>query len=429
MSRLRSTVLGYYIPSFFEMHVDTYHNDMTINKLPPGDMTTLFHEYIHFLQDFTTYYGLNGIYVHSEYLHSVVNRIYSLNSNQVKVPFEIQDNRDNVLLNKQIKRLTEGDTTDKSILVVTDILEDEDSLMANPYLKTIPNVIINPESDMLVFGAEAIKENMAYLLERCCSPENFAKSPEFPYMAAERVADYYVNDFSKDPLVVLALCDMCLMSSNPGSCFVRVMKGIRDGVLSFSKPEEIYDHFYSQIAVFADGRQQSGLLVNYKHFLGIVESQLKSYLRDMPIVSSYYDWIDRLVAFALDWRENDPYFLLKMARHNDLATNGCFGKAVHDVGTPLMSNNNVGQYFKVVPQSAQVDMDVEYFKAFQEIENVFLEGNFECHLYDWCRQSPKSTPNHLCKSAPWRKCTDQQLCPYALTWRHWKLSNIEPVVK
>lgn len=73
MSRLRSTVLGYYIPSFFEMHVDTYHNDMTINKLPPGDMTTLFHEYIHFLQDFTTYYGLNGIYVHSQYLHSVVN--------------------------------------------------------------------------------------------------------------------------------------------------------------------------------------------------------------------------------------------------------------------------------------------------------------------------------------------------------------------
>lgn len=427
MSRLRSTVLGYYIPSFFEMHVDTYHNDMTINKLPPGDMTTLFHEYIHFLQDFTTYYGLNGIYVHSEYLHSVVNRIYSLNSNQLKVPFEIQDNRDNVLLNKQIKRLTEGDTTDKSILVVTDILEDEDSLMANPYMKTIPNVIINPESDMLVFGAEAIKENMAYLLERCCSPENYAKSPEFPYMAAERVADYYVNDFSKDPLMVLALCDMSLMSSNPGSCFVRVMKGIRDGELSFSKPEEIYDHFYSQIAVFADGRQQSGLLVNYKHFLGIVESQLKSYLRDMPIVSSYYDWIDRLVTFALDWRENDPYFLLKMARHNDLATNGCFGKAVHDVGTPLMSNNNKGQYFKVVPHGMAVDMNVEYFKAFQEIENIFLDGSCECHLYDWCQHSPNSTPNINCKTSPWEKCTDASMCPFALTWKHWKLSGIEPI--
>ena len=59
MSRLRSTVLGYYIPSFFEMHVDTYHNDMTINKLPPGDMTTLFYGYIHFLQDFTVNHQFN----------------------------------------------------------------------------------------------------------------------------------------------------------------------------------------------------------------------------------------------------------------------------------------------------------------------------------------------------------------------------------
>lgn len=60
MSKRRSTLLGFYVPSFFEMHVDTDQTDMTINKLPLKDMTTLFHEYIHFLQDFTTYYGLNG---------------------------------------------------------------------------------------------------------------------------------------------------------------------------------------------------------------------------------------------------------------------------------------------------------------------------------------------------------------------------------
>lgn len=409
------------------MHINTYHKDMTINKLPLNDMTTLFHEYIHFLQDFTTYYGLNGLYVHSEYLHSVVNRIYSQNSNQVQVPFKIQDNRDNVLLNSQIKCLTEGDAAEMSVLIITDIQEEEDTLMDNQYIQSIPNVIINPESDMIVFGAEAIKESMAYLMERCCSPQGYAKSPEFPYMSAEKVADYYVSNFSKDPLMTIALCDMCLMSSNPGSCFIRVLKDIRDGNLTFSKPEDIYDYFYGQVAVFADGRQQSSLLVNYKQFLGIVETQLKSYLRNMPIVSSYYDWIERLVAFALDWRENDRYFLLRMARHNDLATNDCFRKAVHDIGTPLMSNNNVGQYFKVVPHGASVGMDVEFFKAFQEIENIFLNGTFECHLFNWCSGSPNATPNNLCKTAPWLKCTEYQLCPFALTWRHWKLSNKVPV--
>ena len=68
MSRKLHKILGYYVPAFFEMHVDTDADDLTINKLKPFEMTVLFHEYIHFLQDFATYYGLNRIYVYSEYM-------------------------------------------------------------------------------------------------------------------------------------------------------------------------------------------------------------------------------------------------------------------------------------------------------------------------------------------------------------------------
>ena len=428
MSRIKSTVLGYYIPSFFEMHVNTYQKNMTINKLPLKDMTTLFHEYIHYLQDFTTYYGLSGLYVHSEFIHSVVNRIYKLGTNSVKVPFVINDNNDNVLLNQSIKRFTEGDSVEISKLSIINISEDKDQLCKNPYKSEIPNVIINPTTDMVVFGATAITENMAYLMERLCSPKGYVKSPEFPYMAAEMVADYYVPGFSDDSLMVLALCDMSLMGSNPGECFVGIMKGIRDGVLSFSKPEEIYDYFYSQTASFADGRNPSNLLSAFKSFLSDVESLLKSYIRDMPITKYYYEWIERLVKFAIEWRENDRYFLLNMARHNDLATNNYFGKAVHDVGTPLMSNNNPGEYYKVNPNGLSLEMNVEYFKAFQEIENTFLLASRSCSLYEWCKSSPNATPNNLCQTTPWKKCYEQRLCPYALVWKHWKLSGIEPVL-
>ena len=44
MPRLKSKELGCYIPSFFEMHVNTDCDDLTINKLPLKDMTVLFHE-------------------------------------------------------------------------------------------------------------------------------------------------------------------------------------------------------------------------------------------------------------------------------------------------------------------------------------------------------------------------------------------------
>lgn len=427
MTRLKSTVLGFYIPSFFEMHVNTSKDDMTINQLPLKDMTTLFHEYIHFLQDFTTIYGLGGIYVHSEYLHSVVNRIYNVPTKEFKVPFVINDNNDNVLLNKQIAALTLGDTSECITFEISDIVSGSDPLIKNPYLESVPNeIIISKNGDMWVFGAMAIMESMAYIMERCASPKGYVSSPEFPYMAAEKVANFIAPGFSDDPLMVLALCDMSLMSSNPGACFLRVMRGVRDGALHFDKPEDIYDHFYDQVAEYADGRPGSLLLSDFKKQLKVIESQLKSYLRDLPIVNAYYEWIDRLVAFALDWRENDRCFLLKMARHDDLATNGCFGYAISKVGTPLMSNNNPGAYYKITPEGATLDMDVEYLKAIHEIENVFLDASHECSMFVWCKNSPHATANELCQISPWAKCREEKLCPFALAWRHWNLGGRTP---
>lgn len=427
MPRLKSTELGYYIPSFFEMHVNTYCDDLTINKLPLKDMTVLFHEYIHFLQDFTTYYGLNAIYTYSEYLHSVVNRIYGIKTKGFPVPFNITDNTDNVLLNKQILNFTQGDTEECSPFSVDEVEEDVDELLPNAFMKNVPNVILNLNGDLRVFGAIAIMESMAYLMEQLCSPVGYEKSPDFPYRSAELVADYYVKDFSENPLMVLALCDMSLQSSNPGACFVRVMKGIRDGNVVFEKPEDIYDHFYNQISVTAYGTE-STLISHFKMLLSIVQNCMKSYLRDMPILKEYYDWIDHLVKFAINWREHDRYFLLKMARQNDLVNNGCWGYAVHEVGAPLMVNNN-GDYFKIPQSGSILGMDVEYFQAIRQIETLFETGKSACEMYNWCIKSPNATPNELCKTTPWSKCQEERLCPYALLWKHWNLKDRAPQMK
>lgn len=424
------TLLGYYMPSFFEMHIDTDVDDLTINRLPIRDMTVLFHEYIHFLQDISTYYGLNGIYVHSEYLHSVVNRIYKINDPNFYVPFDIKDNDDNVLLNKKIVTLTLGDS--KSTLTnfdIQDILEDKAQIsIANAYMNDIPEVTIYTQrNEYISFGASAIMENMADLLERLCSPDGYQKSPEFPYYAAEKVAAYYAPEFAKQPLNILASCDMSLQSSNPGACFVRVIKGISRGDVCFRKPEEIYDYFYRQIAVMGDGSTESYFLQAYKRMLSLVQASLKSYFVGIPYMIPYYDWIDSLISFSIDWRQNDRYFLLKMASCDNLVKNDCWGKAIHDIGTPLMSNNHLGHFFKVVRYGAKGEMDVEYLKAINEVRKVFEFESSSCSMYDWCKKSKDATPNELCKFAPWKKHSEQRLCPFALVWKHWHLAGRIPV--
>ena len=136
---------------------------MTINKMSERDVTVLFHEYIHFLQDITTYYGLNNLYVQSEYFHSVVNRVRG--NLQFHVPYMIEDNKDNVLLNQIVCKLTIGDYAEQEHYHVNSIDEMEEELIPNPFLKNVKSIVLNFDDDSLrSFGAIAIMESMAYIL-------------------------------------------------------------------------------------------------------------------------------------------------------------------------------------------------------------------------------------------------------------------------
>lgn len=71
-------------------------------------------------------------------------------------------------------------------------------------------------------------------------------------------------------------------------------------------------------------------------------------------------------------------------------------------------------------------MDVEYLRSIREINLLFEKGQIECSMLQWCQNSPESTPNEKCKKEPWEKSKEQNLCPYAMLWKHWNLSNKKP---
>jgi hypothetical protein len=424
----RHKLLGYYVPAFFEMHIDTESEDMIINQMPIEDATVLFHEYIHFLQDISSYYGLSRIYAYSEYLHKMICEIYNMSQADFQIPMTLLHSNDNVKLNNDLIRLTEGDVGNKATFSITDIKISEDKLEENVHLQTIPSVMLEfSDDDIATFGAGAISESMAYLLERLCSPNGYKTSPEYPYMAAEKVASFYDEEFAKDKLKILALCDMSLMSSNPGTCFVRVMKSIKKKELSFTSPEAVYDYFYESKTVKATGEETS-LIDAFITLQNTVVQCLKSYLKIEEINKAYYTWIDLITNFVIDWRQNHKYFLLTMARHKELFANGCFGYCIKKIGTPLMSNNIPGRYFKIPidEEYTESDMDVEYFKVIYQIEALLSKGKVSCDMYDWCCNSPSSTPNELCKTSPWLKVSEEELCPYAFLWKHWRLSKYKP---
>ena len=434
MVRKKNDIIGGYNPAFFEMQVKCSSINFDLNAMSSKDLTVFFHEYIHFLQDIITGYGLNNIYVYSEYLSSVLNRLYKQNKpSTFDVPYQINDNSDNVLLNRQVGNATLGDSYVPSHIQTANIVDieiDDYKLISNPNLPHIQQVTLclrtqQGEDEYYSFGALAIMENMAYLMERLCSPNSYIKSPNYPYMVAERVSDFYVNGYSNNSEMILALCDMCLMTSNPGYIYVEVMQGIKNGNLHFNKPEDVCDHFYSLTSRSVYGVELS-FIKSFELSLSTAITKMKAYIKDIPdITDDFYSWIDKLYSFAMECRNNNKYYFLEMARAGELNKNQKLRHTINQIGTPLMTQDNK-HFYKIPHNINSPKTDVEYFKAIGQITSLFDIGEKQCSLYEWCKKSPLNPTNIHCMNSPWVKSIEDNICFYALLWKHWNLIGYSP---
>ena len=106
MNKLNTT-LGSYMPSFFRMGVSFPFSSEDLKAPFDEKWISIFtHEYIHFLQDISTYVGLNNAYVYSEHIHGLVNCIYQHSKGNLSVPVSMPRNYANIELNQFVN--TEG---------------------------------------------------------------------------------------------------------------------------------------------------------------------------------------------------------------------------------------------------------------------------------------------------------------------------------
>ena len=137
MSKRLNTIMGYYKPAFFHINVKT---DNAFKNFSDNDFSIFIHEYVHFIQDVTTTYGLNNMYVYSEYIRYATKHAYNSSNKQIKTPIRpTTDNEDNVYLNQKICSLTNGDTN--SILRIIEIKEineiDEPTNVVGSMIETL----------------------------------------------------------------------------------------------------------------------------------------------------------------------------------------------------------------------------------------------------------------------------------------------------
>ena len=428
MSRRLHQTLGYYTPAFFHINVGT---NASFSRFSDMDFSVYLHEYIHFIQDTTTIYGLNNMFVYSEYLRFAIDQVYSSKNKRFDIPIlPTDENKENVYLNMKIQNLTNGDSSEirKVKAIISINIESEPTGVIGSSVDSIESVFVECIDDkdndyFLSFGALSIMENMAYLMEQMICTD-YSRSPDYPYSFAEKIVNKIYPEFGMDRLNVLALCDLSLQCSNPGKVFVQYLQEMLSKGWLPTSPEKLYDQIYQR----KNSINNSGEITLEQNFIelsNIVKQQTQGYFNDPKFFTDIRNWIEQLLHTAVNLRFKDRYFILNIARGGNVKTNKAFEQLFKEIGTPLISNNT-GECTLLYPNQPE-GVELGYFSAIGQIVSLFESGNCKCALHPICVKHGNDVDKR-CQSAPWERCNDMRLCPVALLWRHWKLKDYAPII-
>ena len=414
------------MPAFFYMDLKFpfYDSSAVLYNLSKQNLASFIHEYIHFLQDITTYWGLNNAYVYSEYIHGAINQIYKYPKGSFRIPLRLPNNLNNIDFNQAIIEECTGSYEEIDLLFIIDIeMVTKKTKYLNPYFKDLTYVYLKLRNKKIQFGARAIMESMAYLLEKQIAPGG-SSVYEYPYCSAEFITLKVYPEFAEDPLNILALCDLSLLFSNPAVIFVNTLKEFKESHYIPDKAEDLYDFFYKRPC---SQMNKECSLINGLFNLGqTVRKCLKTYLNH-PSFKAFHNIIDNLIICGLDYRINHPTFILDIARSGNALYNNQMRLLFNRTGSPIIKDCNE-EYFIINSCSFSND-DLQFFPAIEQIFNLLSKGDDCCNMICWCQQSThnKVIVDDRCINAPWERCTDTYLCPYGTLWKHWNLPGYRPL--
>ena len=421
MKDLNKSTFGSYLLSYFCMKIDalTYGENMTDREI-----SLFIHEYIHYLQSFTTIYGLERINSELSVLANLVDWLRISANSRVTIPL-LEDVLNTVVRNNAlISNLVWGDTDDISHLHIVKVDSDYFQIDEQRQVESISLSYRNENGldGTCTFGAREIYEGMAYMIEQFIT-KDYEESPDHPYCTAIKVANFIYPQLLDDRRNILVLCDKALMSSNPGAEYVNILRWLKQVHFLPSTPDELF-YFLDYNWETFDLNEKAGVLDTFINRIEFVRSNLHSLLQDERF-ADYHKWLDVIFDYAIDLRKTEPMFWLDIVDNGYVKDNLYFHAILYFAGSPLIETVK-HEYFTVDPEGSDSET-MPFLKVFHQIYKVLVEGKTQCELMPWCNNSPNVVRiDETCYKCPWKhKEANGELCPFKSIWQHWGLDDVE----
>lgn len=425
----------YYRPSFFNMKIDLPIDLQNLNEIPEGAMGLYFHEYIHYIQDISTIYGLMNISTISYYIQSCAHYIDKMKGD-FQVPLLLEDivekriDDDYGLINFALRPIYLGSPINPKTKNINDFnFKIIDHLLSNG--KSIQKVIISfkhNDTDTireLEFGGNHICEGMAYLCERFNYSDILPLADDYPYVVVQKLAETIYPEIFNEKILLIAICDISLMTYHPGLSYVRIIEFIKTS--KFITDETSIDEIYERCLNHVKGSH-----VDFPDLVDKVKVEIKKNFN-----ADYYaditEWIDLLFESVKILRRDVPSFVVDLVRFGKPRENQFFLYTHKVLGSPLVLNE-LGEGTISLPNNFQPvgeNFNPGIFLAISQVLRIFYQNELkQCELIEYCEASNESDPNIIvddnCYRSPWKKSLDLNLCPVGQIWHHWALKNYSP---
>lgn len=431
----------YYRPSFFNMKVDVLVELNDLKEIPDGTMGLYFHEYVHYLQDISTIYGLMNMSTINYYIQSCAHHIFQqTDSKEFEVPIILENikssaNSDDYgVSNFHLRKVYMGSSIRiksraiQNFSYKIDVYEYETG-------KSIDVVYISfydidsAKVRKLEFGGVHVCEGMAYLCEQYHYKDVLQDiAPDYPYLIVQQLAETIFPELLQHPILMVALCDIALMTYHPGLNYVRLLKFVKDEL----KADDDYniDKFYVDCMAFVKGSHP-----DFSELSEIVRQQISKNFN-----ADYYEniqnWIDLIFERITKLRTEVPYFMIDVLRNGELRSNIFFGALLNQVGSPLVIDGDYNGTISLpkgyLPNG--INFNPGIFMALGQILKIFSSDTpTPCELKAFCLKSCETDSNikvdDNCDIAPWKKAKEDHLCPVGQIWHHWALKDYFPKYK
>ena len=390
---------GQYTTSFYSIYLNGFY-DADISKMSKRDQGTLLHEYIHYLQNISTLWGIYQSMTIYSLMHQSLHEVIA--NDPVTIPVSPNFEAQTISSYKKMKTLlgTRSLERGKYIDWTKDIKVNFSQVDVDG--TTVEKVscevfLMNGGKEIIDLGATIVKETMAALYQSLVDPNS--SHPDIPYNIILKYCQKYYPKLAADTRKLICLCYASLFTLCPGA---QLMRLIRD----YGNRDDIDGHtaFYQFVDTYDAGKKKdgtsrtlmeyvdemidkfkkmlSGILISNLDFLNVIFEPVRLSEKWVPVVSALYD----KNTFSLDH--------LKIM--------------FQQIGLPYLHTSKQQYSFPNGYGKTDASTDLVELIASQAIYTYF-RGDSECRLSYMCK-GDKYSEDH-CKNHPWSQEIE---CPFSV---------------